>query len=1052
METRPFIVYRSSAGSGKTYTLTKEYLTLALRFNNYYRHILAVTFTNKATRELKERIMESLYRFSQGKSDPMAEEIRQVLEVSEKEFIRRSGNMLHDILHQYGHFSVSTIDSFFQRIIRSFAREAGIQGNFKLEMDEELVVDEAVASLLEDVGKNKVLSEWLLRFSEDMLEENQSWDITKRLNQLGMDLLGENFKPIEKQFSHLEDQGQKLHLFQDELFKISKSFENKLREFGQAGLAIMHNHGLEYTDFAFGKGGVGNYFVKLSNGIVEKGGARVDKALEDISGWHSAKSDKKEVITSAVEEGLMEALQDCRLYFDEGIKDYGTAKAVLHNFYTFGIITDILGKIRDYKVENDMMLISDSSSFLSGIIADYDGPFIYEKVGSQYNHYLIDEFQDTSILQWKNFKPLIANAISSGFRSFVVGDVKQSIYRWRGGDWRLLDHQVINEFGRADVEIKNLNTNYRSTPEVIRFNNVFFKEASKLLAYVFDPGENAGNKFSDVYRDVEQAGRENPSGSQGYVNITLLEGDEAENWKAGVLEKLPKLIEDLQDRGYPASSIAILVRKSGEGQQVARTLLEYARTAGNDNYSYDLVSEDVLKIGSAGTIQFLISVLRWIDNPKDEIAKGTIISCYAYLFSSGNLCQHEMYQSIGEGSYQDWLPIKIAENHARWVSLQLYELIEELIRCFNLQNLIGEKAYLESFQDLVLQYVSSASGDLHTFLSWWDDEGVDSNLVLSGELNAIRILTIHKSKGLQFPVVIIPFCEWPLDHPPRFSPTIWVHSGRPPYAEWPFLPVKYGKKLEDTYFEGDYLEEKRRVLVDNLNLLYVAFTRPENELFVFSNYSSNQKNMGNISDVLYLVLKSELAEKENFYLAERGAPGNFVSQPKSENKLVVEHFASGQWNEKVRIATRSGLHPEIVKKIVRGEVIHEILARIESVSAIHKPIEEMVKSGRISLSESDDYRIALDEIFTNEKVREWFSVKGLSRSECTLFDGAGNIKRPDRVIETSSHIIVIDFKTGVSENSHHQQINAYIDILKKLTGKITKGYLMYTQPFEIVEI
>jgi ATP-dependent helicase/nuclease subunit A len=588
--TKKFKIYRSSAGSGKTYTLTREYLSLALQSPEYFRTILAVTFTNKATQEMKSRIIETLHELAEGEPHSMREALREATGLEDDALTRRAQEVLSAILHNYSHFSVSTIDSFFQRIIRSFAKEIGLRAGFKVELDQQKVLDDLIDRVLAGIGTDKHLTRWLTQFAEEQIDEGKSWDIRRSIRSLAGEIFTESYKVHEKGLQRLAHNEKGLLKVLGQLKEQKVVFEEKMDALGHAGLQFLEERGLRVEDFAYGKSGPANYLnaILKENGQYAPG-KRVLEVLEDPDKWSPKSNKQRDYFIAAALEGLSPRLQQALALYESGYETYLTAKEVLRFIYTLGILAHLTAVLSKYREDNDLLLISDAALFLKDIIGENETPFIYEKTGTRYQHFLIDEFQDTSGFQWDNFRPLVQDSVAAGNLNLVVGDIKQSIYRWRGGDWKLLLHKIEADIGSENTQQETLNHNRRSCRNIIDFNNSLFYQAAwelvevceSKITEVADGMEQAALHFelqnlAAAYADVFQIYPEGKANTPcGLVNVHFLEADEEEgSWKVQAQLGMLSTIQELQDSGYKARDIALLVRSNREGQELASVLMQ----------------------------------------------------------------------------------------------------------------------------------------------------------------------------------------------------------------------------------------------------------------------------------------------------------------------------------------------------------------------------------------------------------------------------------------------------------------------------------------------
>ncbi len=1094
MQTKPFKIYRSSAGSGKTYTLAREYLKLAFKRPYYFKHILAVTFTNKATAEMKDRVIEYLDDFANGRPHAMAEELKGYLKMDDKTFRKRSKEILSSILHGYSFLSINTIDAFFQKVIRSFSREVGLQGGFQLELDQAGVLNEVIDNLLEEVGENKELTEWLIQFSERKVEDGKSWDIRKEIGNLSFEIFKERFRAIEGALVSCASEKDFFKNVLKDLQKTKALFENQMQKTGEEGLKVMESNGLEVSDFAYKTSGVANYFNRIIEGNKYEPGVRVLGALDNVEAWYNKTSTKKELIESAVENGLIKWLNEAVDYYNKFYEQYESAKQVIANFYTLGILLDITRKLTEYKAENNVMLISDTTLFLKEIIEGNDSPFIYEKTGSFFNNYLIDEFQDTSNFQWSNFKPLVENSLAEGYANMVVGDIKQSIYRWRGGDWKLLLHKIATDIGSGYIDNQVLDTNYRSAANVIDFNNELFGQASRTLTMQLKGKfteidniplkellEKEAGQLEEAYENVFQHVSEDKKGKpKGHVKITFLpdkiEKEEGEiGWKEEVNERLPKLIEGLQEQGVRAKDIAILVRTKGNGKDIADVLLSYKNsTEAKKDYNYDVVSNDSLFVWSAATVNQIIYALRYLNNEQDQVAKANLIYNYRrYILREEVAEWHALFES--GRNMEAYLPPAFITKKNALLKTSLYELTEELIRIFGLNKFIGELAYMQTFQDCILEFSTNNRNDIGSFLSWWDENQTSEKLAInvSDEKDAIRIMTIHKSKGLQFKVVIIPYLNWSVDHASsgNISNIIWCDTGDVvPFNAIKYLPLRYSKALANTIFKQDYYQEMIMAYMDNINMLYVAFTRAEDGLYAFAKekkevkYSKKESELSQISDVVYELLAGETSKLNKNWDDESMIfeAGDISALEKSKGDEEIKTLSSGivrtsNWRSKLTVKKQgvdffTDAGKDRRERISYGTLTHEILARVKQKHHLEQAIEEVYIEGKIANEDKQPLLDKINNIFKNEIVNNWFTDDYIVKTEVPILPKSGELSRLDRVMIKGDVAIIVDYKTGVEKKADNKQVKEYMGLLKGMGYDKIEGFLLYIDSEKVVKI
>ncbi|WP_017731541.1 UvrD-helicase domain-containing protein [Nafulsella turpanensis] len=1109
-----FVIYRSSAGSGKTYTLTREYLTLALRAPQYFRSILAVTFTNKATQEMKTRIIETLHELAEGKKTPIQGELQEATSLPPDELQERAQKVLSAILHNYSYFAVSTIDSFFQTVIRAFAREVGLQAGFKVELEQDKVLEDLIDLLLKDVEKDRHLREWLIQYATDRVDEGYTWDIRQDIKNLANEIFREDFKRHERKLQEIARDPNRFLFFLKQLKELRESFEHRMKTIGEEALHIMDNYRLEVGDFSSGTSGVAGYFLNI---LPDKGkyepGTRARNALHEVEKWYTKTSKKKEVIEAAVLGGLNEKLGQALDLFDTEYTKYNTAKQVLRFVYTFGILASLTDKLRQYREEHDLMLISDASVFLRDIIGENEAPFIYEKTGSAYQHFLIDEFQDTSGFQWDNFKPLVANSVATGHYNLVVGDTKQSIYRWRGGDWQLLLSQVERDIGLEQTKNVELSHNWRSCREIIAFNNQTFYHAAEMVKELYieqvaDIGDEAeeqvllfdAGQIAEAYKDVFQhfPAVKGPDARCGHVDIRFLdksgaveETDEEEEleggWKAHARQHMLRTVEKLQDKGYRLKDMALLVRTKGEGKELADALMEAEENKSSDcPYHYRVVSNESLFLDSAASVCLLLNILRYMNNPQDVVARAAMIHDYQrYIRKNEAQDLHQLFRNSGarENKYEQFLPGSFLEKRTYLNKLPLYELMENLILEFELNKIKGEWAYLQAFQDAVLHFTKTERGDIDAFLEWWMETGYKTSVQLSESLDAIRIYTIHTSKGLQFKAVIMPYCNWKLDHNTQFNNILWTEAEQRPFNKMEVMPIKYTGTLKQTIFRQDYYRELMKAYLDNLNLLYVAFTRAEEALFACLPLPTFEKKSGlakatEINGLLYRLLSEQISIGEDslrqqvvneldFSQYWNAATHSFClgeleqarhKEESSEVKQIsLDHYFCQRWRNRLAVKKRSGSlsytkSGESAATLNWNETIQTVLVKLEYRSDLPRILDEVYFEGLISREEQEVIRQKIQAHFEQPLIGHWFSEEWQVRTSLPILVKEGFITRPDRVLTRDKEAIAIDFKAGEADEAHHKRVKLYTRLLKGMQYQQVKGYLLYLDSGEVVEV
>ena len=1086
---RPFHIYRSSAGSGKTYTLTKEYLKIALQRPDAFRHILGVTFTNKATEEMKQRIVSVLRQMATHQKPAVQKDLTEALKLTDAQIEKIAESTLSDILHQYGRFSIVTIDSFFHQVIRSFAKEMGLQGSFSLDIELSKVMTAVVDNMLLEVGNDdkKALKKWLTAFAEERVENGLSWDVRKEILNLSAEVLTDGFKPYAKEVLALGKDPKFFLEIKKQLDTVIRTYEQTVRAKSENAIKLMEEHGVYPADFKGGKTqSPALLFERVLNTFEVSDAQR--KKVGQHDQWIKAKDPKTVQLEAVISLGLADHYDEMILFLDDNLMAYESAKEVRKYIYTYGILSEINRKIQDYRDENDVMLIADLPDFLHQIINDSETPYIYEKVGSMFENYLIDEFQDTSAFQWENFKPLVKNTSDEGQFSMVVGDVKQSIYRWRGGDWQLLQHQVKQDVGDYLVHEDTLATNWRSAPMLVDFNNSFFEAgidcSRRYFGQTLDAVQDEAYKILinarieevlATYSDVSQGVPSWKSKKDGYVKMSFFKddkiteyssgepdesaGDTTDGWAEAAIRETIVAVEKAQENGYTLRDIAILTRNKRHGKQIANAFMAYKSSVdAKPDMRYDVVSSEALYLTSSHVVRFSISLIKWLNDESNTIVLAEWLFEYERF-----ILRSEKSETAIFSSKEHWdrvVPQAFAQQKNYLKTLPLYELVEHLIHIFELNEMMDELIYLQAFQDAVLDYSKNERGDIPSFLEWWEGVKDKKTIQVSDANNAIKIMTIHKSKGLEFPVVIVPFLDWELDHSATNANILWCKGGEhAPYNQLPVLPLKYGSKLANTYWAMDYYEEKLKAFLDSINMMYVAFTRPVDALIVCGKLPKmpkgkekldlNALKMRQCSDLALSIVKDLEGFDQDTFIYEHGSLKNLnMTALKSQEPVVhIREFAlseyhSHSWRAKAHLQIRGtaqlgdALFSEAQRQGIR---VHDLISKIKYKSDLSEILEA-------------PERIVLTQLTEHSNMADWFDERWQVDTEVGILLPNGEAKRVDRINRTKDETVVIDFKTGAQRSHDQRQVKNYMQILSEMGYPRMSGYLVYLSGMEVVKV
>lgn len=1058
MSDKLFTIYKSSAGSGKTYTLAMEYLKLALEHPFAFKQILAVTFTNKATQEMKERILEVLQRLTRtvDPEETLDKALLQHLDISQEQLKVRAYEVLTAILHHYADFSISTIDSFFQKVVRAFAREIDLQAKFDIELDQAAVLERLVDRLVYKVGEDQSLHRWLVDFADERIREGKSWDIRRNISELGAQIFQEDFKKHQHEIKQFLINPQNILDFRSRLFEERKAIRERVRQIKERAAAIRNQYGLLWEDFKGGSRSFVLFFERLDQGNVlfPNISATLSTCPDNLPAWSTAKGPVAQ-IEQAYHAGLNELMKEALAL----VPRWNTLEAVRRNFYVFGIFARLLEELQELKQEENIMLISDANEFLKEITAETDAPFIYEKVGNQYKHFLIDEFQDTSGFQWASFYPLVDNALASGHTSLIVGDVKQSIYRWRGGDLTLLLREVEQQIGSERVALNDLDTNFRSLPLVVNFNNALFDRlapATKDAAQEkFGVDDRLLDAIEGAYLQVRQkvAPHKQQSAFQGKVRIEFLQAEEERKVAEQAMEKLPVMVQVIQDQGYALKDIAVLVRTKAEGQLVAETLMDYGTANPDDGFRYDVLSGEAMFLHKAASVKCLISTLSYLLHPDDDMSARAM--WYNREVVRGGTALHRLFDKhdISEQIIAEVHAFE--ESKAALVQLPLFELVEELVDRFGLNTLGKERAYISGFKEAVFDYVSKNKSDLGGFLEWWELKKETRTVKVPQSHDAIRIMTIHKSKGLQFKVVLMPFMDWDIV---SSRGVIWSAYEENDSIQL-IVPLSLTAALAQTSFADRYRQEVMMAYLDSLNMIYVALTRAEEVIWALGEvYSSKgDGSLNKLSHNIHTAILSGNGQEGHLNLSSFYDPESRVLdvgdwpliKPTSSRapQLPELSWTYRNWSDLLRVKSRSeGLSEEMAAMQARrgyGVVIHQILEKLQEAGELDSLLQEAYFEGRLDLTEVQDVKASLTKLLQKPQMREWFDPKAQVLTEQAILLPGGRSKRPDRILVADKKAVVVDFKTGEEKQIHQNQVKEYIQLVRALTDKPTEGYLVY---------
>jgi ATP-dependent exoDNAse (exonuclease V) beta subunit len=1051
------VVYKASAGSGKTFRLTVEYIKLLIENPKSYKNILAVTFTNKATAEMKTRIISELYGLSENlsKSQSYMQTICDETRKSKDEIRSRAALALTLILHDYGKFRIETIDSFFQTILRSMTKELGIGMGFNVSLNDNEILKNAIELMIENADENNGLLQWLREYISQKIEENKSWKIAADIEKFYRNIISEKFKSRQDEIYKRFAEKDFLRFYKIKLQKTIDCETEKMKEFAKQFFEITQKNDLTVDDFYYTGKGVYGYFTKLDNGqFVEENcfNTYVRNCAENADKWCRNKT-KTAQLTALAENTLIPLLHRAEQQRAESAKNIISCDLILKNINNLGLLSDILKYIREYSNENNIFLLSDTSVLLSKMIGDNDTSFIFEKTGTTIQHVMIDEFQDTSQLQWENFEPLLIECLSQGYENLIVGDVKQAIYRWRNGNWQILNNIETNKNLRNfNPVVKTLGNSWRSAKEIVEFNNNLFSKIVDILQseYLTACGENCDD-LKKAYADIRQESKRDAS---GFVSVEFLSKSDYEE---NVFKRLVENIETLQSNGVKVSDIVILVRKNDHTKQIAYYFEKYRHSNPDKNYCYDLVSSKTFNLNSSVAINMIINALRFLIHNENTVAQADLAYYYQKDILGNNISNHEIFAC----EIKNLLPEEFVKTSETLKLTPLYELIEKIYLIFNLKKLDENAEYMFSFLDRINEYLNAETSDISKFIEYWETNLFSETIEISGELDGIKIMTIHEAKGLEFHSVLIPFCDWTLGS--EGINYIWCEAGAKPFAEIGLVPIKYIGKVKNSVFSDEYKNETMQLCVDNVNILYVAATRAKNNLIILAKEDATEfKN--NVSSVMYAAL-----DNKNFTCGEIVATKDATVRA-SENKLdmlpqsLTVSFVSSNYNatfvrsDSARTFAKTDDNDTTYNMVPvnRGNILHRIFAEIKTKNDINSAVDKFQFNGIIRHDSKQSLKDFVVEAINKSQVAHWYSGAYKLFTECAIItkniNGEIITKRPDRVMIDAENTIIVDFKFGKKNAAYNTQLSEYMKLMKEMNYKNIRGFLWYVDNNDVEEI
>lgn len=1072
-------VYKASAGSGKTFTLAVEYIKRLVLDPLAYRHILAVTFTNKATTEMKDRILQELWGIGNGlaAAEPYMSAIREKLTESGHDtdvgemMRRRCREALHNILHDYSRFRISTIDSFFQTITRNVARELGIGSDMNIELNTARAVGDAVDHILEGLDRNPDTLGWITDFIGSRLDNDKSRHVERSLKDFGRNIFDEEYMEHGSVLRRQIETKDFMRQYIASLNAAKQSALNSLKPYHDRLHRTLADNGVDLSELSNKGKHIESYFVKLRDGRdIDKPGTTIDGIATDAERWVNKTSKRHDAIVALAAAELVPLAAEAESARRKALHVVNSTDMTSRYLYQLQLLNVIAEQVGTDNRRQNRFLLPETNRLLSGLLADDDSSFIYEKIGASITNMMIDEFQDTSRMQWANMKPLLREGLAQGADSLIVGDVKQSIYRWRGGDWSILNdmHEQQSPFG---ISICNLDTNWRSETNIVNFNNAVFASAASYFNAVEKADRNRGcEALTKAYSDVVQHSKKQQTA--GMVKVRFIDTD---GYKANMLEALGHEVQELMASGIPMKSIALLLRKkSGNLPLIA----EYFENV----LHLPVVSDEAFRLDASTAVNIMINALRVIVNPDDGVSLAALAADYISL--DGNDTPPFGAEAVAQ------LPVTFTEHTERLAMMPLYELTERLYGIFGLGRCHAQDAYLLKFFDEVSTFLDSNASDISTFLDHWDSD-MCSATIPGGEVDGIRILTIHKSKGLEYHTVIVPFCDW-AQTTVRTDELVWCSTDEQPFAALDMVPLAYSSKtMPESAYSEDYYRERMHLWVDNLNMLYVAFTRAGKNLVVLARSDEAMKQSGktahgsrvSIGDMLFSVLPDVARqtgaewdnERQEFLLgtlvtaraqdrrSSKSAENPLAAQAEERTVEMNSSEPDVTFRESNRsadfIAGASGQESSH-RFMDRGNIMHHLFASIGTADDIDRAIDALMAEGIMAAGDglAEDIRQETHRAFADERVQAWFDGSWTQlfneRNIVQMADGRLKQQRPDRVMMRGNDVVVIDYKFGKPSRKHLTQVRGYMELLARMgyADKNITGYLWYVDSMEIEQV
>nr|WP_321233769.1 UvrD-helicase domain-containing protein [uncultured Psychroserpens sp.] len=1036
----PFTIYNASAGSGKTFTLVKDYLKILFKSKSKlaFRNILALTFTNKAVGEMKERVIEMLKAFSEEKAletpNNMFKVLVDELDIKPQQLHEQSKTLLQRIVHNYAAFDISTIDKFNHKLIRTFAYDLKLPMNFEVELDTATMLGKAVDKLIDKAGSDYELTKVLVDFAIEKTDDNKSWDISYDFNAIAQLLVNENeilYLNELKDKTLTDFKALKINLQKQE-----KEIEQQIIGLAKSTLTLIESKGLDVEDFS--RQTLPNHFKKAEQlnftGLYSN---NLQGNLAERSKIYSTKLDEQKAM---IIEGLLPEIETNYLAIKQFVYTSKFLKNALKNITPLSVLSAIAKTLQDIKDEDDILLISEFNNIINNEIKEQPAPFIYERIGEKFKHYFIDEFQDTSRLQWENLTPLISNAVSGENlkgetgTAMLVGDPKQAIYRWRGGQAEQfidLYSEKVNPF-HVNQTIENLPTNFRSHKTIVAFNNQFFD-------YIAD-FSFTNEQHKHIYKNAKQNVFFD---KEGYVELSFL-NTENEDKNELYCEAVLNILKKVENNGFKKRDICIIVRKTKEGIAIAEYL---------SDLNIDIISSETLLLKNAPEVQFINQLITLSLQPQNDEVKVQLLN-----FIAENKLQltnaHEFFKSMvhlkPKTLFETLNTYGFDFNFTAFLQLPIYEAVESIIRDFNLNH--SSNAYIQFYLDEVFDYSQKYNASFSGFLEYWDRKKDKLSIVAPSGKDAIQIMTIHKSKGLEFPVVIFPYANQDIYF--DMTPKIWFPVDKAQFEGFSNLYVNMNKELEELNVLGAqiYDEYRSQLELDNLNLLYVVLTRAVEQLYVISENDVDKKTqnekLSHYSGLFISYLKSlgKWNNEQTVYSFGNALTASETVQDKIQTIEQHQFISTKKEDHNLNIITSSGYlwNTAQEKAIAQGNLVHQIMALVKTENDIDFALDHFLIAGQITPNQFEELKLIIHTLINHSQLKSFFDSGLTIYNEKDIITKEGKLLRPDRVvINSNNEATIIDYKTGLKDSTHKEQLFDYQYVLEEMGFNVIKKVLIY---------